>query len=1217
MLPQLLITRVRILFYVSAALFLAGEARAQKPQLITEEGHTSVVRTVAFSPNGKIIASGSEDKKIKLWDVKAGMEFASLPATGGTIMSVLFADDRTLVSIDDRGDVKLWSAANGEEIRTLEEPSNSNQNFSPVLAISADRKTLVVGGRGEDIIFWDLAAKTKSILPAPGVLVQNLAFNFARRLLATAGADGSILIWNIDTKTSKTLYTSEAGAKISSVAFSPDGKYLVAGSSDNYIRVWSIENDELRKSWVAHAAGVNCVTYDQNGNHVISGGNDNKIRIWSSTGTETAPAMDYKLPVRAVAASPTENLIAAGGNQSSVTLWDATNGHELKRWEAHTFSVTDVVVSPDGNTVATGHGHKIKLWDISTGRELRTFREFADYILALAFSSDGNKLASCSYRAGIFEVNIWEVASGQVTFHAAEAGALRIAFNKEGTALASSSTYGRISLWDLSRGVLSRSWPIPSTPQTKAIAFDKDGELVTGSDDGVIRVWNINQNDVVKSIPAGIGGIRSLDISDDGTMLAVRGTYRAKIFNLPTWQESPGDIRLSNYDARIKFSHDGKKLAVGEYEFNERGETVAPVRLWDVATGKLLQTMYGHQHGVTAVAFSKDSSRVLSGSWDNTWKVWSVDSNKELCTIIALDQSDWVVVTPEGRFDASPAGMERLHWRIGDELITLTQLKERYWEPGLLSKLLLLNAQPLVTNVETLDNVKLFPKVEYNAPAQGSTNLRLKLSNRGGGIGRVQVKINNTEVYDDARGVNFDSTKNEAVIPIDISNASIVPGQPNNIQIIAWNSDGYLASRPETREWIPEGATDNSPPEFYAVIVGVSEYSDPQIKLKYTAKDAEAMAGALELGAKALFPGPGRGTSPSRVHISLLRTSTDPQSLAPTKANIKAAFEAVKPARPQDVLVVYLSGHGLSISGDASQRNNLYLFLTKEARSKSPQDYIDPAVVEQRTITSRELAAWIRPIRALHRVMILDTCAAGAVAQDLNDKGDDISSYQLRAIDKLQDRTGFFVLMGSAANSVSYEASKYEQSLLTYSLLRRMKTEQPYPESIDVGPLFHDAVEDVDQLARGNNGIQKPEIRIPEGGTSFPIGLLTNDDKRKIKLESAKPVVLRPTLLNSRGSDNLQLTPALRKLLDKETYMLVQGSTFQPVIVYVNADALQGAYVPTGIYFVDGNDVRINFVLTKDGKETSFEVTGSKLNLDELLARILEGIYQRVEASPD
>ena len=1207
--------------FVCVAVFLClGGAYGQKPELITEEGHTSNVRSIAFSPNGKLIASGSEDKKIKLWDVDAGMELRSMGGNGGTITSLVFADDRTLVSGDDYGNVKLWNIARGEEIITLERAGcHSRQSCLTGLALSDDRKTLAVAGKGEVITFWDIPSRREvNRLTAQQLSVKSLAFASSAGLLATAVQDGTILIWNIADSSRKTLYKSNDGAEVSSVAFSPDGKYLVGGSQDNFVRVWSVENNELMNAWAAHEGGVNCVIYNQDGGSIISGGNDNNIKIWKGyTGAQLLPALKHKLKIRAVASSPSGDLVTGGGNDSSVTLWNARNGNEIKKWEPHTFFVKDIVFSPKGNILATAHWKTVKLWNVATGRELRTFRKLDGWIFSLAFNDDGSKLASCSGENGTYEVNVWDVASGKELLRFKDTMAYSVAFSRDGKLLAGSDLGGSpsIRLWDATGGQLLRGWQItPSTP-VRSIAFDANGLLVSGCDDGVIRVWDVNKESPVKTIVAGIGPIVSVDVSADGSMLAGRGSYQAKIWDLRTWQESPVRIPVSLYEGGMRFSPDGTMLAVGEYMLSDKRETIALVRLWKVSNGELLKSMTGHQNGVTSVAFSRDGSRIVSGSWDNTWKLWSVDSERELCTVIALDESDWVAVTPEGRFDASSKGMELMHWRIGDELISLSQLKDQYWEPGLLAKLLLLNKEPFVTNTEAFNDVKLFPKIEYDMPAPGSTKLTLKLTNRGGGIGKVQVKVNNTEVYEDARGPGFDANKNEAIIPIDFANAPIVRGQTNTIQVTAWNVDGYLSSRRLTREWIPEGDADKSPPEFYALVVGISEYSHPDIRLKYSAKDAEAMAGALELGAKRLFPGAGRVPNQSRVHVNLLRTSDDPGAVPPTKENIKKAFEAMKTALPQDVVVVYLSGHGVALQGgSAAQGSGLYCFLTKEARSKYAYDYSDPALVEQRTITSREFAAWIRPVRALRRVMILDTCAAGAAAKDFGEKGDDISAYQLRAIDKFNDRTGFFVLMGSAADSVSYEATQYAQSLLTYALLRKMKIEKDVPDEIQVASLFQYAVDEVPQLALGNNGIQKPEIKVPQGGASFPIGLLTKEDKGHIKAQSPKPVILRPTFINPAArTDNLKLAAALRKRLDEETYVRAKGSTFQADIVYVDADGLQGAYSPSGIYTIEANQVNVEMVLIRESNEIRFEVTGFKDNLDELVSRIMDAIYQKVE----
>ena len=166
-----------------------------------------------------------------------------------------------------------------------------------------------------------------------------------------------------------------------------------------------------------------------------------------------------------------------------------------------------------------------------------------------------------------------------------------------------------------------------------------------------------------------------------------------------------------------------------------------------------------------------------------------------------------------------------------------------------------------------------------------------------------------------------------------------------------------------------------------------------------------------------------------KVHLTLLTTSKD--GTPPTRANLQKAFEEARKAKPGDVLVVYLAGHGMAMPGS----DDLYCYLTSEARST---DLSDPAIRAQYAITSTELTDWIKKIPALKQVMILDTCAAGAAAKKLTEQRQ-ISGDQIRAIDRLKDRTGFHILMGCASDKVSFEATQYEQGLLTHALLKGMR----------------------------------------------------------------------------------------------------------------------------------------------------------------------------------
>jgi hypothetical protein len=553
----------------------------------------------------------------------------------------------------------------------------------------------------------------------------------------------------------------------------------------------------------------------------------------------------------------------------------------------------------------------------------------------------------------------------------------------------------------------------------------------------------------------------------------------------------------------------------------------------------------------------------------------------------------------QGRYDAANAGdIPGLHWVVGNESIVLSQLKERYYTPRLLAKILGFDKEPLPT-VEGLQLIHLFPQVEYEAPAPGSTQLTVTLTNRGGGIGRVQVLVNGKEIAADVRGPNPNPQAASAELSVDLAGAPLQPGESNTIQVVAWNTEGYLSSRGVKVMWTPPGSPATQAPELYALVGGISEYASPALRLSFAAKDAEDMARALELGAKRLF-------GVAKVHVTLLHTSNDPQTLAPTKANFRTAFEAMRKAKPGDILVVYLAGHGVALQGE----RDLYGYLTLEARST---DLSDPAVRARVAITSDELVEWLKQIPALKQVMVLDTCAAGAFATKLVEQRA-IPADQIRAIERMKDRTGFHILMGSAADKVSYEATQYGQGLLTYALLQGMRgAALREGEYVDVSTLFQYATDQVPQLARHIGGIQKPLIAAPRGD-SFDVGRLTKEDKIAIPLAAVKPLLLRPVLLDpEQGFDHLELMAAVRQRLLGESSGTTRGSVREQVAVYVDADELPGALRPSGTYTVDGQRVQVNLFLIRDGQRmANFQIVGTVDDPAGLAAKIVEGLAQRI-----
>jgi uncharacterized caspase-like protein len=435
----------------------------------------------------------------------------------------------------------------------------------------------------------------------------------------------------------------------------------------------------------------------------------------------------------------------------------------------------------------------------------------------------------------------------------------------------------------------------------------------------------------------------------------------------------------------------------------------------------------------------------------------------------------------------------------------------------------------------------------------------------------VVLKVNGREIALGARGNAIDRGATSAALDVDLSAATLTPEGDNVIEASAETADGlHLRSRGVSVAWHAAEGSKSEKPKLFAILSGISEYDNPELNLQFAARDAANMGRAIEIAARGLpFPG----------GVRILQL-TSGGSAEPTKANLRAAFETVaREAAPSDVLVVYLAGHAIAVR-DADDR---YHYLTRDARSTDIAR--DATLLSAHSLSSAELKEWLsRKNMPLKQVLILDTCAAGAAFEDgakLTETRD-LSPDQIRAIELLKDSTGSWILMGSAADAVSYEATRYGQGLLTYALLDGMRGPALVEDGrVDVGRLFEFAQNETEQLARGIGGIQKPLVRIP-GGQTFPIGLLQPQDRARIPLAAARPVVLQARAGADGGlRDPLRLAPALRAELRR----VGRGSARGLEIAYWDevSDDVPGAVTLLVPYSREGDKIRLKVQLDKDG----------------------------------
>jgi hypothetical protein len=286
-----------------------------------------------------------------------------------------------------------------------------------------------------------------------------------------------------------------------------------------------------------------------------------------------------------------------------------------------------------------------------------------------------------------------------------------------------------------------------------------------------------------------------------------------------------------------------------------------------------------------------------------------------------------------------------------------------------------------------------------------------------------------------------------------------------------------------------------------------------------------------------------------------------------------------------------------------------FYFLTSDAQSAN---LVDPGVRAQVAISASEVTELIKQIPALKQVMFLDTCAAAKAVEKLSDKRD-VPSSQIRSLERLKDRTGLHILAGCAADAVSYEATRYGQGILTYSLLLGMRGAKLREDQfVDVGLLFGFAADKVPELAKDIGGIQRPVIASPKG-SSFDIGRLTDEDKARIPLQSNRPLVLRTLFQEERDfEDVLELGKRVDELLRDTS---ARGR--QAPLVFVDARELPGACRLAGRYrIVEGEQVQVNVNLAVGAdRRERFQVVGNRSALDALAAEVVKETERRLAAS--
>ncbi len=1229
----------------------------QQPELVLPSANSNQMEAVAISPNEKMYASADLDGKIKIWEAATGKLIKTL--VRGNIYNLAFTPDNNSLIITSFDPTEVYHILTGKSIFL------GPYKYVDGLAISPDGKWIATGGGGccdnNIVCLWDAKTfKLTDSIPADKTGTE-VKFSTNSKTLALYG-NGPLAVWSVERRKMEKTMAGHTGS-ITDLEFSDDGTQLLTSSSDSTARLWDINSAKSLVLYRGHTNTVWNAKFHPNGKDIISVSSDNTAQIWDKLSGKLVQTMNNRDNwIYRVKVSPDKKTFALSDAGGFCSAWDAATNKLLFSFRPGKETLYFLDYLKNGNQLLAGNYDPVlSRWNLATRKKEITYGSHNERFTSLRLSHDEKYLLTTTRDGAVRKI---DVATGKIIFHQlaflgewatsadfspddnliAVAGGYHesVLFNADGDHVdfIDDNTHSYESTIKFSPGGKYLLHNDNSTVQLIRVAdnkrlltidsismfteqrFSPDGSYVITGGEQKLKIWSVATLQLVRTVDVETRFPQNIEMSTDSkyflcfdsndSSLHVWETLTGKLVKtvaginhagfLPTGER----ILIVYLDGRVSISGitDEKEIRIAqladfkravEYYFPPKSQLIISksadnIVIRDLKDGSIVKILTGNE-----IAFGK-SGNYLYVLTDDVLEVYTIPGLKLSYKHFITGEKDYLVQDTLGRYDGTEAARKLLYFVCGTEVIELDQAKDQLWVPDLAERIM--KGDPI--NAKTLQELNicsLSPEVQESGSDAGA--YRFVITSRRGGLGETVLLVNGIEAKRYKPGeLKKNGTVYELLVKKEEIKNLLVAGKENFVTVKAYTADNAISSRGLIVKEDKRNENSTSP-NLYAVMVGVSDYKGTELDLKYAAKDATDISNAVSNAAKKLLNTDGK----EHVFMYNLTTAKGHYQL-PEKNSIRKTLEEIgKKAMANDILLIFFAGHGV-MTGEADKKQ--FYFLTADASTLSTT-----TAVAEVGISTSELVEWMKPqnIKAQKRILIFDACNSGQAINDIAGKElvvrNDDKAQQIKAIDKLNEKAGLFILSASASNQSAYEMGRYSQGLLTYSLLKAIKQQPDILEDgkyLNVSNWFNAAEKTVSEISKENGARQEPQIVT---NTNFNIGLVDPEVISGIILPAEKPLFAASNFQNSDESiadDDLELS----KMINLQLNDIASRGT-DSRIVYVTATNSPDAYSLTGRYTTKGDAISVT-VNIKQNKliKMKFEVSGTKDKLGELATTIAD-----------